>query len=146
MNVKSLSAGVHFYAQRTGPFYEHNVVVPFDRVLMNEGGGLNGTTGIFRAPKPGIYRFWFNCHKTAIEANLHIDVRVNGANVANAFAHHPSTGASVHTVVKLKTGDEVYLFLFGNGEIFDDYTPDTHFSGWLVDEELQIISQKSAVI
>lgn len=139
--MKSLPEGVYFYAQRSLPFLEHNVIIPFDRILINEGGGLNEKTGIFTAPKTGVYRFWFNCKKTGIEAPLHIDLRVNGANVANAYGHHTWTPVSFHSVVKLKTGDEVHLFLFGDGEIYDDNTPDTQFSGWLVDEEL-IFSQK----
>jgi len=91
---------------------------------MNEGGGLNGTTGIFRAPKPGIYRFWFSCHKTHIGTPLHIDLKVNGANIGNAYAPLPYTSATVHAVVKLKTGDEVLLF-HRHGELNDDDTPDT---------------------
>ncbi len=141
MNVKSLPEGVYFYAQRLGPYSEHNTIIPFDQILINEGGGLNGATGIFTAPKTGVYRFWFNSVKTSTEAPLHIDLRVNGANVANAYGYHIWSPASFHSVVKLKTGDEVYLFLFGDGEIYDDSTPDTHFSGWLVDEEL-IFSQQ----
>jgi len=143
VNVKSLPKGVHFYAQRNSHFSKMNAVIPFDRILMNEGGGLNGSTGIFRAPKPGIYRFLFHGAKSIFHAApLHIDLRVNGVNVGNAYAHHyENVGmlpVGVHSVVKLKTGDEVILFKAGDGGLYDDDTPDTHFSGWLVEEELVI--------
>ncbi len=143
LNVKSLPEGVIFYAQRSSLFSQMNAVIPFDRVLMNEGGGLNGSSGVFRAPKPGIYRFLFHGVKAwDHSAPLHILLRVNGVNVGNAYAHHyENVGflpVGVHSVVKLKTGDEVILFKVGEGGLYDDDTPDTHFSGWLVEDELFI--------
>jgi len=107
---------------------------------MNGGGGLNETTGIFTAPKPRIYRFSFNCQKGYVEQRLHIELRVNGINVGDAFTDRPfgHNPAVIHSVLKLKAGDEVHLFKNGDGVIHDDGTPDTHFSGWLVDEKLNI--------
>ena len=138
LNVDTSPEGVYFYAQRTEPFSKENAIVPFDRILMNEGGGLNETTGIFRAPKPGVYRFWFNCQKGGPQVRLQIELKVNGVNVGDAytdrlFGHTP---AAVHSVLKLKTGDEVHLFKNGDGILHDDNTPDTHFSDWLVAEKL----------
>lgn len=105
---------------------------------MNEGGGLDGTTGIFTAPKPGIYRFWFNGQKGGYGEKLHIELKVNGVNVGDAFTNRlvGDLPAALHSVLKLKAGDEVYLFKNGVGMLQDDATPDTHFSGWLVDEKL----------
>jgi len=142
LNVKSLPKGVHFYAQRSQRFKEKDAVVPFDRVLLNEGDGLDGSTGIFRAPKPGIYHFLFHGYKDHDQAEaLNIDLRVNGVNVANAYGQYfENVGipVGVHSVVKLKTGDEVTLIKYGEGWLSDDDTPDTHYSGWLVEEELII--------
>jgi len=140
VDVKSLPDGVHFYAQRTKSFSE-NSNIPFDRVLVNEGGGLNGSTGIFRAPKPGIYRFWFNGLKDWDTPAVQILLRINGVCVGNAHAtsgYGQALVATVHAVVKLNIGDEVTLFRAGDGVLFDDDTPDTHYSGSLVEEELTI--------
>ena len=86
---------------------------------MNEGGGLNGSTGVFRAPKSGIYRFLFHGSKDVSQAaELNIHLRVNGVTVGNAFAINSnlfSLPVGVHSVVRLKTGDEVVLFKVGNG-------------------------------
>jgi len=106
---------------------------------MNAGNGLNGSTGTFRAPKSGIYRFWFNGLRDWNLGQIHIELRVNGICVGNAYSnggHGQSAGAVVHAVVKLKLGDEVHLFKAGGGSLYDDDSPDTHYSGWLVDEEL----------
>jgi len=142
LNVKSLSEGVHFYAQRKEIFKGNNAVIPFDRVLINEGSGLDGSTGIFKAPKPGTYQFLFHGYKDNTQAAaLNINLRVNGVHVANAYAQkYEKFGIPVglHSVIKLKTGDEVSLIKYGEGWLHDDDSPDTHYSGWLVEEELII--------
>lgn len=98
--------------------------------------------GSLELPKPGIYHFLFHGFKDYERAEaLNIDLRVNGVNVANAYApsfENVGIPVGVHSVVKLKTGDEVTLIKYGEGGLYDDDTPDTHYSGWLVEEELII--------
>lgn len=43
---------------------------------------------------------------------------------------------ALHSVQKLNAGDEVYLYKNEGGMLYEDATPDTHFSVWLVDEKL----------
>jgi len=61
-NIRSnkTNSGVHFYARRLleikvakdSPF-------TFDVMSFNFGGGFNGSSGVFKAPKSGVYQFYF---------------------------------------------------------------------------------------
>ena len=144
LDIKS-TPGVYFYVQRNTAIGDTNQpqVVRFNIERLNIGRAMNMATGVFTAPKPGIYRFLFHGTKSYLQAaSLHIDLRVNGVNIGNAYAHHYENvgmlSIGVHSVVKLKTGDEVILYKAGEGWLYDDNTPDTHFSGCLVEEELVI--------
>jgi hypothetical protein len=53
------SAPVHFYVQRNSSFFTYNTPIPFDLARVNEGNAMNLTSGIFTAPRPGIYFFSF---------------------------------------------------------------------------------------
>jgi hypothetical protein len=53
------SAPVHFYVTRESDFDTENTPIPFDVVVVNEANAMDLTTGIFTAPRPGIYFFSF---------------------------------------------------------------------------------------
>jgi len=141
---------VHFYVQRSTNFGSGNAVIPFELAPLNEGGAFDLPTGIFKAPVSGIYHFDFSALKEytdpVVKEGLWIYLQVNGVNVATA---HNDEKQTVHSVValnaslRLKAGDTVNLFnvVAGNppntaGVIHDASDHRTHFSGWLVDEDL----------
>ena len=133
---------VHFYVQRNSNFASADAVIPFEEAPLNEGGAFDLPTGIFTAPVPGIYHFDFSAlleyTEPAVYKQLTIRLRVNGVNVGSA---HNDENQPVHSVVslnaslRLKAGDTVNLYL-SEGEINDGSSHRTHFSGWLVEEDL----------
>jgi len=107
---------------------------------LNEGGAFDLRSGIFTVPVPGIYHFDFSAVKTRAPNGLYILLQVNGGNVgeaySRAYSHPPGTSVvALSASLRLAAGDRVRLFL-GGGAIIDDSEHVTHFSGWLVTEDL----------
>ena len=94
---------------------------------------------IFKAPKSGVYQFAFNALKNPlIQDTLVVFLRVNGVNIGITFSvsglfQYP---VSLHSTLKLKKGDRVYLYQ-GRGK-FDcnDEELSSHFTGSLLEEDL----------
>ena len=108
---------------------------------LNEGGAFNLVTGIFTAPVPGIYHFQLSAVKDPNVRLMWIYLQVNGENIGRALSQVPATGnfdhVSLSSSLRLKAGDRVNLVNAGNGGVlYDDSEHQTHFSGWLVDEDL----------
>ena len=99
-------------------------------------------TGTFTVPLDGIYHFQFSALKGVnAPANAYIYLQVNGVNIGSSYA--PSdlssflTLSGINASLRLKTGDQVRLY--GNASIADNiYSRYTHFTGWLVEEELTL--------
>lgn len=99
---------------------------------------MNVNSGIFTAPVNGIYHFQFFGIKSSTVNILTIFLQVNGVSVGRAYT---STSALVDSVsltasLLLKANDKVNLFNYQSGALFDDSTHSTHFTGWLVEEDL----------
>ena len=71
---------------------------------------------------------------------MDIILRVNGDNVGRAYTGSGVTGSydslSISASFRLKANDQVSLYKAGVGALFDDSAHYTHFSGWLVEEDL----------
>ncbi len=99
------------------------------------------TTGVFKAPRPGIYQFSFSLLKDAYTRSyIQVHLRLNNKTViGKAFSgngFYPSM-VSFQSVLRLKNGDCVDLFKKeGTLEYNTDYM--NHFSGWLLEENLPI--------
>ena len=137
--------GVYFYAQMKNSFKEVGRMVPFDRIVLNQGNGLSSTNkGVFTAPKAGIYHFTFKGHNYSGGLGLLnpkilvIEIRHNGVIVGDTAAI-PSGVMHVHATLKLKAGDRIYMFKPTAGDLFTESTPSIHFSGWLMEEDVSII-------
>ena len=137
MGINTVVGGVYFYAQMKTPFNEVGKIVPFDRIVVNQGNGLRlSNKGVFVAPRAGIYHFTFKGSTSFTVNVIVIQIRHNnfvvGDTGTNAGCLH------VHATLKLKAGDRVFMFKPGAGSLYSDETPDTNFSGWLMEEDLSI--------
>ncbi len=106
---------------------------------VNDGGAMRTTTGVFTVPLDGLYHFQFSGQKYWDEHMLHIHLQVNGVSVAAAYADKASQWLTVALSgsFRLKKGDRVNLYKRRLGELYDEPLVHlTHFSGWLVEEEL----------
>ena len=116
-------------------------VIRFNIERLNIGGALNMTTGVFTAPRPGIYQFSFSFLKDAYTMSyIQVHLRLNNKNIiGKAFSgngFYPSL-ASFQSVLHLKKGDRIELFKKeGTLDFHDDFMH--HFSGLLLEEDLPI--------
>jgi len=137
---RNKTKNIHFYVQKNLTFSAPNAVIPFELARLNEGGAFNFSSGIFTIPVPGIYHFDLSAVKSHLAQYLSIHLQVNGATLGNTFTSKSTTGSrdvvSLSASLRLAKGDRVNLVNNGNGVIYDDKGHVTHFSGWLVEEDL----------
>ncbi|XP_046459305.1 uncharacterized protein LOC124205829 [Daphnia pulex] len=144
------SAPVHFYVQRNSDFKKTATPIPFNLELVNEGNAMDISSGIFTAPRPGIYFFSFTAMLLFprsspgfyLEVELHVnqfsftsDI-VQGANtVANEFRL-----LAFHSSRKLEKGDKVWVtidFPFTEeAYLVNSVLHFTHFTGIMLEEEI----------
>ena len=132
---------VHFYVQRKSNFVKANSAIPFELARLNKGGAMNLSSGIFTAPVTGIYHFQSTGVKDSSSDYLKIFLQVNGGNVGLAYTEDTARtkaafGLSLTSSLRLKVNDRVNLYKLSSGILYDDSLHFTHFTGWLVDEEL----------
>jgi len=138
LGINTLVGGVYFYAQMKNTLKETGKIVPFDRILVNQGNGLSlSSMGVFTAPRAGIYHFTFKGVTVFNSRLVIIQIRHNGVVVGDTAVI--SGLLHVHATLKLKAGDRIYLFKFSGGDLVTDEAPDIHFSGWLLEEDVSII-------
>ena len=118
-------------------FKEAGKIVPFDRILVNQGNGLSPTNkGVFTAPRAGIYHFTFKRITIFNTQLVVIQIRHNSLVIGDTAVF--SGVLHIHATLKLKAGDRVYLFKLSGGDLVTDETPDIHFSGWLLEEDVSM--------
>ena len=131
------SSPVYFHVQRRSTYSSVGNTIPFDITRVNVGGGMNINSGIFTAPKSGIYFFSFTGMKDWPANYLDVDLyhnsnriaRAYGANVAGHFT------ATLSSTLSLKSGDQISLRL-SVGQLFDNGNHHTNFNGMLLQEEM----------
>ncbi len=129
-------SAVYFNVQKSSPFNIADKVVPFEKEILNVGGAFNMKENTFTAPKGGIYEFNFKGMKNGALTYLVVALRVNGKPVAYAWAeyvnrHDHYTPFFLHSILKLKKGDRIDLFM-EDGELLDDLNQYSHFTGKLL--------------
>ena len=113
IDVKSTS-GVYFFVQAFGnQSVSGNGILRFEKERLNIGGGMNLKSGIFTAPKTGIYyAFLFAIVKSAFNVDyVSVFFRLNGIRIGDS-AGGPGIFAvpvSFPVTLKLKRGDRIDL-------------------------------------
>lgn len=86
-----------------------NDVVKFDDVKLNVGGGYDCNTGVFTAPRNGVYVI--SCLILALKTSqVHFQLNKNNDLYTGGYA--PNTNYGSHTLnsfLNLKKGDRVYI-------------------------------------
>ncbi|XP_077330254.1 complement C1q tumor necrosis factor-related protein 2 [Lithobates pipiens] len=129
----------------TKSYPRERLPIKFDKVLMNEGGHYNATSGKYICSIPGTYFFTYDI--TLANKHLAIGLVHNGQYKIKTF--DANTGnhdiASGSTILPLKAGDEVWLQIFyseQNGLFYDPYWTDSLFTGFLIYPEQEYIDEK----
>ncbi len=140
-NVDIKTKSGYFYVQRNSSFSNEEAIIPFEFARLNEGEAMNLTSGTFTAPVPGICHFEFSAQKDGSHPYITIRFQVNGeiTGVAETTTENGVSGnmnsLSLTATLRLKTNDKVNLVNW-NSALYDDENHHTHFTGWLVEEDL----------
>ena len=86
-----------------------NDVVKFDKVTVNRGQGYNPSTGVFTAPRKGLYHI--SCSIMAYSSNnVYYQLNHNNAFHTYGYSHAgENTVSSINALVEMKKGDRVFI-------------------------------------
>ncbi len=91
-------------------------------------------TGTFVAPRAGKYFFALSGVSNTANIPSCVQLQLNGVSVGRGVSHDLYLTFSLQSVLQLRTGDQIRLFLT-DGTIYDDTNAhDTHFVGFLIEE------------
>ena len=142
------SSPVYFHVQRNSTYTLNGTTIPFQIGKLNVGGGMNITSGIFTAPKSGIYFFAFIAIKDwLVDVVLDVDLYHNSNRITKAYGT-PVTGSftvTLSSTLSLKSGDNISLQLY-QGQLFSNVHRHVFFNGWLLQEEMGWVGCMRAVI
>lgn len=140
-NVEVKTRSVHFYVQRNTSITKEGIL-RFQLARLNVGKAMDLSTGIFTVPVNGIYHFEFSGVRDAfVESAIYL--QVNGKRDASSYSQVKTgiignygflTGV-LNASLRLKKGDKVNIFK-NEVRLFDNEFFYTHFTGWLVEEDL----------
>ncbi len=143
------SAPVHFYVQRNSSFNTTGTPIPFDLALVNEGNAMNLTSGIFTAPRPGIYFFSFaglarlkSSSAAGFLSSLNLNGNLIGASGVTEFKTPVDrlSPFTLQSTLNLKKGDQLWVTIWydGSSSSLHDYpgVHSTHFTGFMLEEEI----------
>jgi len=140
------SSPVHFFVTRITSWVTLNSTLPFEKEYLNLGGGMNLASGVFTAPRAGIYSFSFKGtaqgEKGTYTGFADLNLKRNGVAVSSGYSYvNDATSGkltfSTEATLKLNVGDQITIFLW-NGAIFSNGGSFTHFKGSLLEEDLVI--------
>ena len=137
-NVEVKSRSVHFYLQRNTSSVTNKGILRFELARLNVGGAMNLSTGIFTVPLNGIYHFDFSGVMENVRETIavYLQVKASFNQVISAIGTNYVTGVLTGSF-RLKQGDRVNLYK-DKGTLLDKQNFLTHFTGWLVEEDLNL--------
>jgi hypothetical protein len=141
------SAPVHFYVLKESNFNRVTIPIPFELVLVNKGNAMNETTGIFTAPRTGIYFFSFTglaYFPATIQTNFEVVLLLNGDLIVsgvvsdattNDFSRSPLT---VQSTLNLKSGDQIWMqiYSFSPNAYLEGINFHSYFTGFMLEEDI----------
>ncbi len=103
---------------------------------------MHTSSGVFTAPKAGIYFFSFSIAKEGFSMGiLFIYFRLNKEKIALSVSGGYGTGlgsapATLQATLKLKKSDRIDVWKSSGGSVaYSSKEPCSHFTGWLLKEE-----------
>ncbi|XP_046456945.1 E3 ubiquitin-protein ligase BRE1-like isoform X1 [Daphnia pulex] len=156
------SAPVHFFVQKNSSFVQKDKPIPFELSVLNVGDAMNLTSGIFTAPRKGIYYFSFtgnagfpasssdvftdDSKKWRSSVYLRVRLYFNGTKMGVGNVQEANTVAGQHSpfvvqsTLELNSGDRVWLQMDGMspGAVLheDKDFKFNHFTGFILEEEI----------
>jgi hypothetical protein len=142
------SAPVHFYVQRNDSFSKQLIPIPFHLARVNEGDAMNLTSGIFTAPRPGIYFFSFTGVarlESSSSVYLDSDLYLNGKIIGSSWVREnygpvdQFSPLTLQSTLNLKKGDQLWVEIWytsGSSSFLYDINYLTHFTGFMLEEEI----------
>ena len=126
------TSSVQFYVQISSSYSSDGTVIPWQMTRLNLGNAMNVGSGVFTAPKDGVYHFHFSAYS---DNKFDATLRLNGGVIGHGFSETKDT-VSIDSTLQLKKGDTVDMYL--DGSISDESADHlyNHFTGWLDEEDL----------
>ncbi|XP_028673795.2 complement C1q-like protein 2 [Erpetoichthys calabaricus] len=116
-----------------GPFNAPTTIA-FTKIHVNLGNGYNPSTGIFTAYRKGIYFFTFTAFLNS-NKQMFVSLMKNNdmlVGVWDSYTPDGNDAGSNTAIVQLEVGDNVYVRLHEEKQIYDDGAGYTSFSGFLL--------------
>jgi hypothetical protein len=141
------STPVYFYVQRNTSFYDEYTPIPFQLARVNVGNAMNLTSGIFTAPRPGIYFFSFavtasllSSDSTVYSSILYLNGDIIGSTGVLEIIGpvDQDTPMSFPSTLNLKTGDQIWVQTTSSDGAYiqDGDLHNIHFTGFMLEEEI----------
>jgi hypothetical protein len=119
--------------------------------VVNEGNAMDLTSGIFTAPRPGIYFFSFtgvarlySSSSAVFYSRLYLNGNYIGSSVVSEYygpvnQYNPM---ALQLTLKLEKGDQLWVTIgYSTGpssHLFDDGEHTTHFTGFMLEEQIVV--------